>query len=1015
MVSVDLTDGVETSLVATEAPARAFVPRDNSLDATSPGSVPAWVDPAFDDSAWISGTGGIGFELGAGNGNTMGIDLLNEDLPPNQRIDQDGDGVPDAVSFYSRFTFTIDPAFAMDDVERLLLRMKFDDGFVAFLNGTRIVSENAPDPLTWDSLATRSSEANRVVEYNVTTSRDLLRRGTNVLAIQGINRTVTSSDLFISPELIAVIRQEGATADVYYTIDGSDPRAADGTIRDSAILLTQGVPIEETTTVTARGFELGVWGAMQSATYVVNPAGPESLAITEVNYHPHDATLAEVQAFPDVESDDFEFVEIWNTSNTDSVSVAGLSLSDGVDFDFPDVSLAPHAYAVVVANLSAFRLRYGDEIPVLGQWTGRLANGGEEIVLSDIDGNVHLVLEYNDGDPWPEAADGEGGTLQWVSSETPNARPDKYYRWRASTEFGGSPGRAGVAAWPVRINEVLTRPDSRLGQDGDAIELHNLSALSVDVGGWYLSDSADNLLKFQIPSGTSIPGDGYLVFTEADFNPTPATPAPNDFALSGTNGDDVWLVIADEVAGVQAFVDELHFPAAQLGAAFGRVDTTAGVSRLAPMKQTTFGSENAEPRTGSVVISEVHYHPGPPSDAALAIYPELTRQDLEYVELYNVATTSIDLNNWRLRGGVDWNFGEVPLEPEEAVVLVSFDPDRSDNATRLAAFRAHYGLHAETILLGGFSGQLSNSDDRVSLFRWEATLGSHVIEDEVLYDDSSPWPIEADGLGQALTRASGSLYGNEPASWRADAPSPGQMQSMDADFNDDGTTDADDIDMLCRAIGTDDLQFDLDRDSAVTESDVSFLLNEILKVSAGDANLDGVFDSSDFVQVFQAGEYEDAIAGNSGWASGDWNCDQEFDSLDMVTAFQAGTYQGNNAAVPAAGENSTGAFPSWSELGGANWETASWRMSRDHYDLFEITDFLVYHHRGAGWTIQPMADRPGAGWGSVRDDPSSTFCPKDVDAVIRADDFDFSALLLDVRQQRTSDRWCDDHDLAWVP
>lgn len=144
MVSVDLTDGVETSLVATEAPARAFVPRDNSLDATSPGSVPAWVDPAFDDSAWISGTGGIGFELGAGNGNTMGIDLLNEDLPPNQRIDQDGDGVPDAVSFYSRFTFTIDPAFAMDDVERLLLRMKFDDGFVAFLNGTRIVSENAP-------------------------------------------------------------------------------------------------------------------------------------------------------------------------------------------------------------------------------------------------------------------------------------------------------------------------------------------------------------------------------------------------------------------------------------------------------------------------------------------------------------------------------------------------------------------------------------------------------------------------------------------------------------------------------------------------------------------------------------------------------------------------------------------------------------------------------------------------------------------------------------------------------
>ena len=61
----------------------------------------------------------------------------------------------------------------------------------------------------------------------------------------------------------------------------------------------------------------------------------------------------------------------------------------------------------------------------------------------------------------------------------------------------------------------------------------------------------------------------------------------------------------------------------------------------------------------------------------------------------------------------------------------------------------------------------------------------------------------------------------------------------------------------------------------------------------GDSNRDGVFNSSDLVFVFQAGEYEDRIAGNSTYEEGDWNGDGEFDSSDLVFAFQAGTYSAN--------------------------------------------------------------------------------------------------------------------------
>ncbi len=59
--------------------------------------------------------------------------------------------------------------------------------------------------------------------------------------------------------------------------------------------------------------------------------------------------------------------------------------------------------------------------------------------------------------------------------------------------------------------------------------------------------------------------------------------------------------------------------------------------------------------------------------------------------------------------------------------------------------------------------------------------------------------------------------------------------------------------------------------------------------------------------MFQAGQYEDATAGNSGWATGDWNGDKEFNSSDFITAFQAGGYEaGPRPAVSSVPEPATG-------------------------------------------------------------------------------------------------------------
>ena len=119
------------------------------------------------------------------------------------------------------------------------------------------------------------------------------------------------------------------------------------------------------------------------------------------------------------------------------------------------------------------------------------------------------------------------------------------------------------------------------------------------------------------------------------------------------------------------------------------------------------------------------------------------------------------------------------------------------------------------------------------------------------------------------------------------------------DFDGDGSLTSDDIDMLFAAVTTSssDIEFDLNSDGRVDVEDRRFWIHDLAQTSFGDANLDGAFDSKDFVLAFQAGEYEDDIAGNSSWETGDWNLDGEFDSADFFVAFQGGTYERGVVAV----------------------------------------------------------------------------------------------------------------------
>jgi hypothetical protein len=114
--------------------------------------------------------------------------------------------------------------------------------------------------------------------------------------------------------------------------------------------------------------------------------------------------------------------------------------------------------------------------------------------------------------------------------------------------------------------------------------------------------------------------------------------------------------------------------------------------------------------------------------------------------------------------------------------------------------------------------------------------------------------------------------------------------AVTGDFDANGLIDAADIDLLCQQIRatTPDSAFDLTSDGQVNQQDHEHLVENILQTRYGDANLDGIFDSTDLISVLQSQRYEQAV--ESTWASGDWNCDGVFGTEDLVLAFQKGGF-----------------------------------------------------------------------------------------------------------------------------
>ncbi|MBN2512412.1 MAG: lamin tail domain-containing protein [Sedimentisphaerales bacterium] len=713
------------------------------------GSVPdsAWTGGSepFDDSSWTHGvyvdgkTGGVGYDTGSQYLPWISYNVINQMLNTSMYA-------------YVRIPFTADTA-ELAGVSFLKLRMRYDDGFAAYLNGQEIARSPGVTENPW---ATTSHETASFEEFSVTQHLGKIKDGQNILAILGINANTTSTDFIVSAELVA-------------GVDNTIPPDVAPTAR----VYTTAEQLAYSARIKARVRNDGIWSALHEAVFAVGSVR-ENLRITELMYHPSDPNE--------------EFLELLNIGDQ-TINLNLVRFDQGINVQFSPVGVAPGQYILLVCNEQQFRQRYPDFTgTIAAEYSGSLDNAGEMLRLLDALGNP--IQEFDFKDSWYPVTDGEGFSLTIRNPyETDMSLWNSKAGWRPSAMAGGSPGYDDSNILPppgsIVINEVLAHSHSN---SPDWIELYNTTDMPIHIGGWYLSDddSEANRTKYQIEEGTILGGHEYLVFYEdSHFGPEATGPGIRHVPFSLSEGGELVHLQSAAEGVLTGYVAVEDFGASVTGVSFGRYEkaSLSGGYDFVLMASSTGNQANSGPLVGPVIMTEIMYRPGSTNAGGEFIeLHNLTDQPLVLQDWVSTQLSADPLNittelvPWRFTNGIDFTFPMDTTIPAKGYVVVAENP---------ADFAAWYGALTVQVL-GPFENdsKLNNDGERVTLSRpadkeWQKDR-YYIRVDSIEYNDAAPWPTGADGTGTSLQHKNpdatdtGLLYSNDPANWYDGPADPGQ-------------------------------------------------------------------------------------------------------------------------------------------------------------------------------------------------------------------------------------------------
>ncbi len=416
------------------------------------------------------------------------------------------------------------------------------------------------------------------------------------------------------------------------------------------------------------------------------------------------------------------FVELYNRSPDVTLDLSRFRLH-GVDYTFPDGSLfGPRSYLVLAKDRVAFAAAHGSEIPVFGEFAGKLDPDGETLTLikpgatSAEDVEISRV-RYENQAPWPVLAPNGGASLQLIDSARDVGRVGN---WAASeTPPLSTPGRPNSGQRiltpfpPLWINEVGLEsgngPEGAAGWPAPWIELYNQGTNSVLLDDLFLADNFTNLTQWAFPSGLQIkPGEFKLIWADGQEALARDAELHAGFTLSQGSGS---IALSRSSGGTPQVLDYLIYRDVRTGRSYGSFPDGQPFARREFFVPTLAQRNNPVSAPLTVVINE--WMAG---NTGVVIDPADGHDD-DWFELFNFGTNKLDLAGYYLTDNLTNPFSyRIPggyAIPPKGYLLVWADGEPGQNNA------ARADLHA------GF--KLAKDGGQIGLFGEDGTLMDSVV------------------------------------------------------------------------------------------------------------------------------------------------------------------------------------------------------------------------------------------------------------------------------------------------
>ena len=444
----------------------------------------------------------------------------------------------------------------------------------------------------------------------------------------------------------------------------------------------------------------------------------------------------ETGAFPD-------WIEVYN--NTDSkLDISGFGLTDklisAAKWTFPEGSvLEPRGFLVVFCSgdptrgrmHTPFKLSASDDV-ILSNVSGKVV---DSITLHPVTSGYSLGRSADDGTTWKEMLPSPG---------YPNTT-------EGAAEYLATLSASAEQSIGVYLNEFMPSNASTLvGPDGaycDWIELYNTTGAEVDLGGYGISDTPTQPLKYTLPKGTKIAANGVLlIYCTGRSTPDGAEKIEAPFSLAAYAESVVFSTPSGKI------LDQYDYTRANTDISFARNPDGTGDWATASQPTPGYPNNNAGLEAfmktlsfgkGDIVISEV-------LNANVSYLKQPDGECYDWVEIHNTTGSPISLAGYALsnnaKNPAKWVFPDVTLNAGEYLTVLASGKNVSD-AQKKNNLETNFGL--------------SSQGDVVFLFQPDGTLLDKLLvpkghadvsygrTDTNLMFYAKPTPNEPNGSGVA--------------------------------------------------------------------------------------------------------------------------------------------------------------------------------------------------------------------------------------------------------------------------